>query len=202
MKKVRQHKIIIMLAVVIGICTASVYEQAYAHVVVQPKQVTPGEYQTFTVSVPNEKDIPVVAIRLAIPDDVEVVVPTVKQGWSISMKKVGKNITEVNWTDGVIDVGMRDEFTFTAQVPGTEGEVIWKAYQTYRDGSVAAWDQAPGNSQSHAGKDGSKGPYSMTTVGEDKVVKSVFSPLDAGVYVLSGIAMIVSLIALSRTIKT
>jgi len=40
---------------------------AWAHVVVSPEEVTAGDYETLTVSVPTEKEIPTTEIRWRCP---------------------------------------------------------------------------------------------------------------------------------------
>jgi len=67
--------------------------------------------------------------------------------------------TEIDWTAGSIPAGQRDEFKFQAQVPPTAQNLAWKAYQTYQDGSVLSWDQAPSSS--------AKNPYSVTSILDD-----------------------------------
>jgi uncharacterized protein YcnI len=50
---------------------------ASAHVVVKPAEVGVAARQAFTVGVPNEKDVPVVKLRLVVPDGVKSVTPNV-----------------------------------------------------------------------------------------------------------------------------
>ena len=175
---------------------------AFAHVVVTPSEALTGDYETFTTSVPNEKEIPVTGLRVVIPDTIESVTPTVKPGWQIETKKSGEKTTEIIWTGGEIAPGLRDEFTFSAHLSDVAGDVNWKAYQTYQDGSVASWDQKPEEEgHSHGGEEG-KGPYSTTVVSEEEATSSSQSgSSNTLLYVLSGAALIVSIFALLRTAK-
>lgn len=148
---------------------------AFAHVVVRPNEVGVGAFQTFTVGVPVEKDIPTTGLRLVIPDGLQHVTPNVKPGWEINVKKTGEGeeakVTEITWTAGTIPAGQRDEFLFSAQVPTAESTVIWKAYQTYEDGTVVAWDHDPKASEhSHESSDG--GPWSETAIVNDLAAKT------------------------------
>jgi len=195
----------ILPAMVIGVFALFLPASAYAHVTVKPAEVLSGEYQTFTTSVPNEKDVAVTAIKLVIPTDITLVTPTVKQGWKIDTKKTSETVTEINWSGGTIDAGLRDEFTFSAKVPANKGEIVWKAYQSYQDGSIVAWDQKPAGDHSHATEDETKGPYSVTTVSDEDVTEKETTP-ESNVsnmlaFIVSGVAVIVSLIAIGRTIK-
>ncbi len=147
---------------------------ASAHVIVNPTDVGIASYQTFVVGVPSEKDNPTIGLRLVIPDGVESVMPNVKSGWKIDVKKTGESetakTTEVSWFGGVIPSGQRDEFAFSAKVPSSETKLTWKVYQTYQDGEVISWDQDP-NTPKTSVKPGEDDegftPYSVTSVVND-----------------------------------
>lgn len=172
----------------------------FAHVVVKPSEALTGAYQTFTTSVPNEKDIPVTGVRLVVPDAVESITPTVKQGWNIETKKDGEKVTEISWTGGTIAPELRDEFTFSAHLPAEAGDIHWKAYQTYQDGSVVAWDQKPAEDQGHESADESKGPYSTTVVSDEaNEADEAQSSLNVLPYVISVVALGLAVFALVRT---
>jgi uncharacterized protein YcnI len=179
---------------------------ASAHVVVHPEQVEVAQFQTFTVAVPNEKDVAVTEIRLTVPEGLQSVAPTVKPGWQINTEKSGNAVTEIVWTAGSIPAGQRDDFTFSAQSPAKATELDWKAYQTYEDGTVVSWDQAP----SAAGHDddddesSDKGPYSQTEVVNDLAAANTAQKDNGnnqtGAYIIAIIALAMSLLAL--TLKT
>jgi uncharacterized protein YcnI len=138
-----------------------------AHIVVKPNTVGVGAFQTFTVGVPVEKDIPTIGIRLLIPEGLKYVSPNVKPGWRINVVKEGEGegtkVTEITWSGGTIPVGQRDDFVFSAQVPSIVTSLNWKAYQTYSDGSVVSWDQDP--STITPGEESN--PYSVTIIEND-----------------------------------
>ncbi len=158
-----------------------------AHVTVKPNQVGVGAYQTFNVSVPNERDNPTTGIRLVIPANLTSVSPNVKPGWNIEIKKAGESmkgeilntgekapdpesVTEIIWTGGSVPAGMRDDFFFSAKAPADEGELNWQAYQTYSDGEVVTWDLSKDAQPKNAeGKEdfSVSGPYSTTKVVND-----------------------------------
>lgn len=188
----------IVLGVVAAVLVLANPGMAFAHVVVSPKEALTGAYQTFTTSVPNEKDIPVTAIRLVIPDAVDSVTPTVKPGWEIQTKKSGDKVTEITWTGGSIGPELRDEFTFSAHMPAKAGDIHWKAYQTYQDGSVVAWDQKPVEEDGHHGGDENKGPYSTTTVSNDEAAEAHDDSPDIAPYAISIVALAMSVFALVR----
>lgn len=178
-------------------------QSAFAHVVVTPNEALTGSYETFTTSVPNEKDIPVTGLRIVIPDSVDSVTPTVKPGWDIQTKKSGDKVTEITWTGGTIPAELRDTFTFSAHLSDKTGDIQWKAYQTYQDGTVVSWDQKPVDEHGHESEDESKGPYSVTTVSDESkdTVENQANDSSVVLYVIGIAALGLSLFALFRTTK-
>ncbi len=168
-------KKIISLSILASIFFSLSLSSALAHVVVKPNTAGLAAFQSFAVGVPNEKDVPTVAVRLVIPEGLKHVTPNVKPGWKIDVKKSGTgedaSVTEISWTGGSIPAGQRDEFAFSAQVPATETSINWKAYQTYAGNLVVSWDQAPVENQTQEEKDkmhaGNLGPYSSTKIVND-----------------------------------
>jgi uncharacterized protein YcnI len=157
----------VLLSLISAITILAVPVTTYAHVVVKPAEVAPGAFQTFTTGVPNEKDVPVTGLRVVIPEGVMHVSPNVKPGWQIKITKSGDGedakVTEIEWTGGSIPAGQRDDFVFSAQAPATASTINWKAYQTYQDGTVVAWDKDPAAAKD---SDESSTPYSQTKVAE------------------------------------
>jgi uncharacterized protein YcnI len=200
------RKITSKLAVLIAfvaVVTLAAPGIAFGHVVVKPNEALTGAYQTFTTSVPNEKDIPTTGVRLLIPDSIESVTPTVKPGWKITTKKSGEKTTEISWTGGTVPTGQRDDFTFSAHLPSTEGDINWKAYQTYQDGSVVSWDQAPSD-DGHGSEDERKGPYSVTAIknsATNETTETQENSSDQVLYVISIAALGLSVLALAKTAK-
>jgi uncharacterized protein YcnI len=126
---------------------------ASAHAVVRPAQAGIGAYQEFTLSVPSEKPLATVAIKLIVPDQVNLVTPNVKQGWKIEVKsqKTGQQVKD--------DDGMMMDQVKALEVDWTGGS-----------GSVISWDKdsvslpkdATGKADFSA-----FGPYSVTKIIDD-----------------------------------
>lgn len=145
---------------------------ASAHVVVNPAEVETGAFQTFTVSVPNEKETnATIDVKLEIPPGLEHVSPTIKPGWNINVEKQGTGeeavVKSISWSGGSVGAGFRDDFSFSAKAPETATELRWNAYQTYDDGLVVSWNVEEGEQPKKA--DGSpdfstSGPFSVTKV--------------------------------------
>jgi uncharacterized protein YcnI len=176
---------------------------ASAHVTVTPAEVPISSFQTFTVSVPNEKTVGTIALRLEVPAGLERVTPTVKPGWTISTKKDANGVvTEISWTGGRIPAERRDEFTFSAKVPAEESKIAWKAHQSYADGTIVAWTMDP--NMAHEDDFSTSGPYSVTKVINDLGSAPGYSNLRASElasFVLAAVALVVAGLALARTRK-
>jgi uncharacterized protein YcnI len=105
----------------------------------------------------------VVGVRLLIPEGLTSVRPFAKAGWNVSVTKTGEgeNVTasEIIWTSagGTVPVDLKDDFLFGAKLPDNPTELKWKAYETYQDGKVVAWDQDPSEAEDNT-------PYSVTKV--------------------------------------
>lgn len=176
---------------------------ASAHVVVTPSQAGIGQELTFSVSVPNERETAMTSLRLDIPAGITNVTPTTKDGWTITASGSSDNVTAIDWTDGSIPVGQRQDFSFSAQAPGKTTDVDWKAYQTYADGTVVHWDQKPAGSDDATGN---AGPYSVTHIVNDLNGSTATSAASGkanltGPYVLSILALVFAVLAFSATRK-
>lgn len=116
---------------------------AQAHVSVSPEEAPAGSYEKFTVSAPNEKEIPTTEIRVEIPDGLTVSDVQPVPGWEYEFEKEGGLITAITWSGGEIQSREFQEFAFQAQTPEEPGSLTVGAIQTYEDGSVVEWTGPP-----------------------------------------------------------
>ncbi len=186
----------------------------FAHAVVSPKQVGVAAFQDFSLGVPSEKDAATVSVRLLLPPGLNFVSPVVKPGWKVEVKSgpipagmtapkaadgdVATTIpTEIDWTGGSIPTGQKDIFAFSAQVPAQAGELDWKVYQGYSDGSTVSWDLGPNDPQPKDDKGNpdfsSKGPFSKTMVVND--LKASPSTMDKSEAVSDKVPLVLSVLA-------
>lgn len=131
---------------------------AYGHVTLNPREVVVGR-NVVTVRVPNERDVPTVEIRLEVPEQVEISSIHPVAGWSHTEKREASSkvtspeaghgaedtkdrITEITWRGGAVGVGEFIEFPLSVQYSESPESVVWKAYQTYQNGEVVAWDDS------------------------------------------------------------
>lgn len=171
---------------------------AFAHSVVSPSQTLTSKYENFSLGVPSEKNSATIDVRLLVPDRLDNVMPFVKPGWKIVVSKnsAGK-VTQIEWSGGSIPAGEKDIFLFTARTPQTPTELVWKAYQTYADGEVIAWDQNPMN-----GATKSANPYSVTDVVADTPVEPAATHGSSLPLVTAIAALVVALAALAFSVRT
>src|ERR671912_912485 len=116
---------------------------AWAHVVVSPEKVTAGDYETLTVSVPTEKEIPTTKIRVVVPEGFLLSGVQPVPGWEHTFEEDGGVVRAVTFTGGEIRPREFQQFLLQAQAPEEPGEYPWKAIQTYEDGSVVEWVGSP-----------------------------------------------------------
>lgn len=112
-----------------------------AHVVVSPEEVAAGDYETLTVSVPTEKEVPTTEIRVEVPQGFLLSGVQPVPGWEHAFEEDGGVVTAVTFSGG--EIGPREFQQFLVQAPKEPGEHPWKAIQTYEDGSVVEWTGPP-----------------------------------------------------------
>jgi uncharacterized protein YcnI len=131
---------------------------ALAHAVVRTEaglsESKVGQSETYRVSVPTEKDSATTEVRLVIPAGLAVTRFQTSPGFARAVTKNDAGlITEVIWRGSIRPMEYA-RFYFQARNPETPGELSWKIYQKYADGSVVAWDDT----------DPAKTPASKTSV--------------------------------------
>jgi uncharacterized protein YcnI len=115
----------------------------WAHVTVSPEEVTAGDYETLTVSVPTEKEVPTTEIRVEVPEGFLLSGVQPVPGWEHAFEEDGGIVTAVTFSGGEIRPREFQQFLVQAQAPDEPGEYPWKATQTYEDGSIVEWTGPP-----------------------------------------------------------
>lgn len=116
---------------------------AQAHVVVSPEEVTAGDYEKLTVTVPTEKEVPTTEVTVEIPEGFTVFGVKPVPGWEYEFTEEGGEVRAVTWSGGEIREREFQEFVMQAQSPEEPGEFSFTADQTYQDGSVVKWSGPP-----------------------------------------------------------
>ncbi|MEC0183694.1 YcnI family protein [Paenibacillus peoriae] len=130
---------------------------ASAHVTVKPSVSQPNAWETYTLKVPVEKNIPTTKVALKIPKEVVFKQYEPVPDWKVATEKDSSGkVTTVTWSaekDG-IQAGQYQRFSFVAQNADQNTEAPWNAFQYYSDGSIVEW----------TGDEGSNNPHSITKI--------------------------------------
>ncbi|MET0418687.1 MAG: YcnI family protein, partial [Actinoplanes sp.] len=151
-----------LVAVTVAGLTLALAAPAAAHVTVNPSTAAPGGYTKVTFRVPNESDTDsTTKVEINLPADAPVASVSVKPvpGWDVVAVKSklatpleahGTQITEavskITWTAqpaAVIKAGQFQEFDVSMGPLPESGQMIFKALQTYSDGTVVRWIDEP-----------------------------------------------------------
>ena len=150
-------------AVLLSATTLSLFSAAAvaeAHVTVNPNTAAQGGYAKVTFRCPNEMaNASTVQLEIDLPADAPVASVLVKPvpGWTatettsplatpLKTKKgdLTEAVSKIVWTGGKIDVGQFQEFDVSlGPLPTNTTQVIFKALQTYSDGTVVRWIDLP-----------------------------------------------------------
>jgi uncharacterized protein YcnI len=137
-------RFVLAVSAVLGVgAMLAVSGTAWAHVTVSPEEVTAGDYETLTVSVPTEKEVPTTEIRVEVPEGFLLSGVQPVPGWEHSFEEDGGVVTAVTFSGGEIGPREFQHFLVQAQAPDEPGEYPWKATQTYEDESMVEWTGAP-----------------------------------------------------------
>jgi uncharacterized protein YcnI len=134
---------------------------ASAHVTVVPKTSTTGAWETYTVKVPVEKKVATTKLTLKTPEGVEIESYQPVPGWNYTAEKDSsgkvKSITFDATGEGILP-GQFQQFTFVAKNPTKAGQIVWDAFQSYKDGTIVEWTQNEGGDTPHSITDIVAGP--------------------------------------------
>jgi uncharacterized protein YcnI len=134
---------------------------AGAHVTVSPSSLPQGtDDAILTFRVPNESTSAAVdGLRIQFPLSHPIVLlsPEAGSGWQVNVQKAAlprpittddgtftSTVSEIDWSGGSIPVGQFGEFNVLAQgIPSGTNQLVFKAIQSYSDGTTVAWIQVP-----------------------------------------------------------
>ena len=125
--------------------TAWATASAAAHAVVQPSASRPADLQRYTLTIPNERDAPTVAVRMEVPDGIDYLLVEKKPGWTTRLEKRAGRTAAVVFEGGSIQPGFYDTFRFIARNPPDEETIAWNVRQKYGGGEVVDWNGPPGS---------------------------------------------------------
>jgi uncharacterized protein YcnI len=151
-----------VVAGMVAAFTLALAGPASAHVTVNPNTAVQGGYTKVTFRVPNETDgADTVKVEVSLPIDTPFASVSLKPvaGWTMAAEKaklatpidahgtkIDEAVAKITWTatgDAAIKPGQFQEFDVSLgplpQVP----QVVFKALQTYSDGTVVRWIDEP-----------------------------------------------------------
>jgi uncharacterized protein YcnI len=141
----------------VGLALVAGTPPAAAHVQVRPTTAAPDDAVLFEVIVPNERENRTVELELAVPPDVLPFSYEDTPGWRRTLKlNPNQSIRSIVWRGSMASDGFT-RFGFLASTPPREGEIAWKAVQTYDDGREVRWIEPPDGEQ----------PAAVTTISEN-----------------------------------
>jgi periplasmic copper chaperone A len=134
---------------------------AGAHVTVSPSSLPQGtDDAILTFRVPNESaTASVTGLKIQFPLSHPIVLlnPESGSGWQVNVVKTAlpkpvttddgtftSTVSEIDWSGSTIAVGQFGEFNVLAQgIPKGTSQLVFKAIQTYSDGTVVSWIEVP-----------------------------------------------------------
>jgi uncharacterized protein YcnI len=155
------RRIAVLAAAVTG-CLAVAMLPAAAHVTVNPEEASQGDYAKLAFRVPNERDdAGTTKLEIVLPPEHPIASVRVKPhpGWTVNMTKtklanpvpgghgatVSEAVSNIVWQGGLIKPGEFDEFEVSlGPLPENAENLTFKALQTYANGEIVRWIEAPG----------------------------------------------------------
>ena len=114
---------------------------AWGHSDLDPRQSIPNKWETYTLNVPTETEVPTVQVRLLVPRDFEIEMIEHSPLWQITRSRDERGyIREVTWSGSSIPPQTFAEFKLLVRNPTATGTSVWKIEQYYQDGNVATWE--------------------------------------------------------------
>ncbi len=114
-----------------------------AQVALDPASVTPAAWERFTLRVVNQTDTPTVAVRITLPEAIQVLGVAAPPGFTARIEPAtDSSAPVVEWSGGRVDRGAFYEFTFLGRVapdarPGAE--LVFPVRLTRASGSTIEW---------------------------------------------------------------
>lgn len=150
------------VAATAGALTLALASPASAHVTVNPNTATQGGYAKVTFRVPNETDnTDTTKLEVNLPADSPFASVSLKplQGWTAVAEKsklatpitvhdsqITEAVTKITWTadaGAAIKPGQFQEFDVSLGPLPAVNQVVFKALQTYSDGTIVRWIDEP-----------------------------------------------------------
>lgn len=114
---------------------------AWGHSDLDPRQSIPRKWETYTLSVPTETEVPTVRVVLHVPPEFEIEMVEHNRVWRITTERDARGfIRLVSWGENSIPHQTFESFRFLARNPAMVGTYRWKIEQHYQTGEPAMWE--------------------------------------------------------------
>ena len=134
------HLVTLVAAVAVALIASAV---ASAHAIVLPAASRPADLQRYTLTVPNERDVPTISVALQVPAGISFFLVETAPGWTVSIHKTDGHVAVVRWTGGAIPVDGFATFRVLARNPIAAVPISWKVLQGYAGGEIVRWIGSP-----------------------------------------------------------
>ncbi len=148
------RKVATIVLAVVGVL--AIATPAAAHVTVNPGEAVQGGYARLSFRVPTESDTEsTTKLEVQIPENAAFtsVATQPVPGWTVSTAKNGDKVSVITWTatpGAAIKPGEFQEFAISAgPLPTGVDQLLFKALQTYSDGTVVRWIEPPKDGAEH-----------------------------------------------------
>jgi uncharacterized protein YcnI len=145
---------------VAALAVLAVAGPAFAHVTANPSTAVQGSYTKVSFRVPNEMEgTNTTQLVIDLPLDHPIASVSVRPvpGWTVTVSKsklptpiksddseITQAVSKIVWSKGTIAPGQFQEFDVSmGPLPTDTDTLAFKAAQTYSNGQVVNWDQAP-----------------------------------------------------------
>ncbi|MFG1695360.1 YcnI family protein [Nonomuraea sp. NPDC049309] len=149
-----------VLAATTAALTTALALPAMAHVTIQPGSAEQGGFTKVAFRVPNERDnASTTRIEVSFPTDHPLAFVSVKPvpGWKVEVTEgtlpkpvtteygeLKEAVTKVVWSGGKVEPGQFQEFEVSmGQLPKDVDSLMFPTKQTYSNGEVVDWSEAP-----------------------------------------------------------
>src|ERR687888_2777001 len=102
MRTASRQRHAVMTCVVWG-CLMSLVAIAWSHSDLDPRQSIPNKWETYTLNVPTETEVPTVQVRLLVPRECEIEMIEHSQVWHIAKSRDERGyIRDITWSGSSI----------------------------------------------------------------------------------------------------
>jgi LPXTG-motif cell wall-anchored protein len=141
--KARGRQLLAVVVVLVAGWAAAAAQPALAHIQIRPTAAAPGDSVLFELLVPGEREARTVEVALQMPKGVLPFSFEKTPGWPRKLELANDGSIDVVRWRGRLDTDGFVRFAFLAGAPEREGQLEWKALQTYDDGHEARWIGPP-----------------------------------------------------------